>query len=84
MSGQVGEAFKFQISGFIGTTLFYFAYEYLFSLLAGVNYGGLIAWVVSYAASIWWQFEVFKRLIYLPCSCIDLSYLISRVRIGKH
>ncbi|KAL0481940.1 bidirectional sugar transporter [Acrasis kona] len=63
-TAAVFEAIKFNLSGLVGTALFYFTYEMLYAQLKGVQYAPTIAWVVSYLMSIWWQFELYRWFVF--------------------
>jgi putative flippase GtrA len=58
------EALRFQISGLIGSILFFIMYEILFMMVQQHKHGSVISWLVAYMASIWWQFELHRWIVY--------------------
>eukprot|EP01100_Stratorugosa_tubuloviscum_P012869 TRINITY_DN623_c0_g1_i1.p1 TRINITY_DN623_c0_g1~~TRINITY_DN623_c0_g1_i1.p1 ORF type:complete len:145 (+),score=26.38 TRINITY_DN623_c0_g1_i1:135-569(+) len=56
---------KFQISGFIGTVLFYIFYSFVFDQLSFIeNNRAAIAWTISYLSSIIWQHALHRIIVF--------------------
>jgi len=67
----IPKALRFQISGLIGTVLFYVLYRVI------IEIGHLrptLSWFISYFVSTWWQFELHSRLVFLNWKQIQMNY----------
>ena len=67
----IPKAVRFQISGLIGTVLFYFLYRLVIDVL---SVGPTLAWLLSYMASNWWQFELHSRIVFLNRHTMQNTY----------
>lgn len=56
---------RFFVSSLLGTIVFLFSYEIILVLIDGESsdYGGTLAWMITYALNIWLQHELNERLV---------------------
>eukprot|EP01125_Pyxidicula_operculata_P012366 TRINITY_DN4060_c0_g1_i15.p1 TRINITY_DN4060_c0_g1~~TRINITY_DN4060_c0_g1_i15.p1 ORF type:complete len:134 (-),score=20.91 TRINITY_DN4060_c0_g1_i15:45-446(-) len=63
-ASEKDEFMWFNISGLIGTALFYVLYEIVIQLLPFENYKVTVAWSLSYLISIIWQHKLHRVLVF--------------------